>query len=55
MAVQALIQRTAQPMACPTPADSAAFGIADRRCTGGGQTSFYGNGLVDAFAASVAK
>jgi subtilisin family serine protease len=60
LAVQALIQRTAQPMVCPTPEESAAFDLTDRRCTGGGssgngQTSFYGNGLVDALAASVAK
>jgi subtilisin family serine protease len=58
MAVQAMVQNTAQPMACPTAAESAAFAIADRRCTGGGsqgngQTSFYGNGLVDALAASL--
>jgi subtilisin family serine protease len=58
MAVEALIQNTAQPMSCPSAADSVAFGIDDRRCTGGGskgtgQTSFYGNGLVDALAASL--
>ncbi len=58
MAVEAMIQNTAQPMVCPTAADSEAFALTDRRCTGGGskgngQTSFYGNGLVDAFAASL--
>jgi subtilisin family serine protease len=56
MAVQALLQGTSMPMVCPTAAESAAFALTDRRCTGGGskgngQTSFYGNGLVDAFAA----
>jgi hypothetical protein len=58
MAVQALVQSTAQPIACPSAEESALFGIADRHCTGGGidgtgQTSFYGNGLVDALAASL--
>jgi subtilisin family serine protease len=41
MAVEAMLQNTAMPMACPP----------DPRCTGGGQTNFYGNGLVDALAA----
>lgn len=53
-AVEALLQGTAQPMSCPTEAERAAFltpaGF-DLSCTGGGQTSFYGNGLVDALAA----
>lgn len=42
LAVQARLQNTAMPMSCPP---------ADDRCTGGGQTNFYGNGLVDALAA----
>jgi hypothetical protein len=54
-AVAALLQNSAQPMSCPTDAERAAFltpaGF-DLRCTGGGQTSFYGDGLVDALAAS---
>jgi lantibiotic leader peptide-processing serine protease len=41
MAVIARMQNTAMPMSCPP----------DPRCTGGGQTNFYGNGLVDALAA----
>src|SRR2546423_2789835 len=41
MAVEAMLQNTAMPMAFPP----------DPRCTGGGQTNFYGNGLVDALAA----
>jgi len=41
MAVEAMLQNTAMPMSCPL----------DPRCTGGGQTNFYGNGLVDALAA----
>ncbi len=41
-AVAARLQNTAMPMDCPE---------GDDRCTGGGQTSFYGNGLVDALAA----
>jgi subtilisin family serine protease len=40
--VEAKLQNTAMPMSCPP---------ADDRCTGGGQTNFYGNGLVDALAA----
>jgi hypothetical protein len=42
MAVQARLQNTAMPMSCPPE---------DDRCKGGGQTNFYGNGLVDALAA----
>jgi subtilisin family serine protease len=41
LAVIARMQNTAMPMDCPP----------DPRCTGGGQTNFYGNGLVDALAA----
>jgi len=40
-AVEARMQHTAMRMDCPP----------DPRCTGGGQTNFYGNGLVDALAA----
>ena len=40
LAVIARMQNTAMPMDCPP----------DPRCTGGGQTNFYGNGLVDALA-----
>ena len=53
MAVIAMLQSTAQPMAC-TPAAEAYTG---RDCTGNtnpassGQTNFYGNGLVDALLA----
>jgi len=53
LAVIAMLQRTAQPMAC-TPAAEAYTG---RDCTGNtnpassGQTNFYGNGLVDALLA----
>ena len=42
-AVAARLQNTAMRMDCPD---------GDDRCTGGGQTSFYGNGLVDALAAA---
>jgi subtilisin family serine protease len=53
-AVQARLQNTAMPKACPTPAEmdplSGALGV--QTCTGGsGHTSFYGKGLVDALAA----
>jgi lantibiotic leader peptide-processing serine protease len=41
LAVIARMQNTAMPMECPP----------DPRCTGGSQTNFYGNGLVDALAA----
>ena len=41
LAVIARMQSTAMAMDCPR----------DPGCTGGGQTSFYGNGLVDALAA----
>jgi hypothetical protein len=48
MAVGAMLQNTAQAMYCPP----------DPRCFGQGkgqrpQTNFYGNGLVDALAASL--
>jgi hypothetical protein len=42
-AVAAALQNTAMPLACP---------VGDQRCSGGGHTSFYGNGLVDALAAA---
>ena len=47
-AVSAALTRTASPMACPTiwPADD------PRQCTGGGQTSFYGAGMVNALGAA---
>jgi subtilisin family serine protease len=53
-AVQALLQSTAMPKDCPTPAEmdplSGAVGV--QTCTGGpGHTNFYGKGLVDALAA----
>jgi subtilisin family serine protease len=45
-AVIARIEHTAMPLACPP----------DPRCTGGpGHTSFYGHGLLDALAASLAS
>jgi subtilisin family serine protease len=53
-AVQALLQNTAMPKDCPTPAEmdplSGAVGV--QTCSGGpGNTNFYGKGLVDALAA----
>ena len=53
-AVQALLQSTAMPKDCPTPAEmdplSGILGV--QTCTGGsGHNSFYGKGLVDALAA----
>ena len=52
-AVQAAVQRTATPLACP--ADWEPLNAADERerCYGGGgRTSFFGHGLVDALAAA---
>jgi len=55
MAVGSMLQNTSMPMACTESAEARAG--AD--CTGNtnpnahGQTSFYGNGLVDALAAAV--
>jgi lantibiotic leader peptide-processing serine protease len=52
-AVQAILQNSAQPMACTAEAEA----YTHRDCTGstnpnaGGQTNFYGNGLVDALRA----
>ena len=51
MAVQARLQNTAMPLDCPPE---------DDRCTGGGsqgggQTNFYGNGIVDALAAGTPR
>lgn len=56
-AVQAMLQNTAMPKDCPTPAEmdplSGALGV--QTCTGGpGNTNFYGKGLVDALAAGSA-
>jgi subtilisin family serine protease len=56
-AVQALLQNTAMPKDCPTPAEmdplSGALGV--QTCSGGpGHTNFYGKGLVDALAAGSA-
>jgi subtilisin family serine protease len=53
-AVQAILQNTAMPKDCPTPAEmdplSGALGV--QTCSGGpGHTNFYGSGLVDALAA----
>jgi subtilisin family serine protease len=55
LAVQAIMQGTAQPMACTAAAEA----YTHRDCTGNtnpaasGQTNFYGNGLVDALAAAL--
>jgi lantibiotic leader peptide-processing serine protease len=52
-AVQAAVQRTAAPLACP--ADWEPLSAADdrERCYGnGGRTSFFGHGMVDALAAA---
>ena len=56
MAVEALLQNTAMPMACPAGGDLTTSAGDVIRCTGGGsqgngQTNLYGNGLVDALAA----
>jgi subtilisin family serine protease len=54
-AVQAIMQGTAQPMACTAAAET----YTQRDCTGNtnpnasGQTNFYGSGLVDALAAAL--
>ena len=53
-AVQAMLQNTAMPKDCPTPAEmdplTGAVGV--QTCSGGpGHNNFYGNGLVDALAA----
>ena len=53
-AVQAMLQNTAMPKDCPTPAEmdplTGAVGV--QICSGGpGHNNFYGNGLVDALAA----
>ncbi|HEX9124708.1 MAG TPA: S8 family serine peptidase [Actinomycetota bacterium] len=56
-AVQALLQRSAMPMECPTPDEMDPFSglIAEQTCVGGpGYTNFYGKGLVDALAAGAA-
>jgi subtilisin family serine protease len=47
LAVIARLQNTAQPMACTAEAEA----YTHRDCTGGGQTNFYGDGLVDALRA----
>jgi len=52
--VQALLQNTAMPKDCPTPAemDPLSGAVAVQTCSGGpGHTNFYGKGLVDALAA----
>ncbi len=53
-AVQSVLQNTAMPKDCPTPAEmdplSGSLGV--QTCSGGpGHTNFYGKGLVDALAA----
>ena len=58
-AVQARIDNTADPMACPTAAQQAAYGFfpsvnngAPQQCAGGpGSNSWFGHGQVDALAA----
>ena len=56
MAVEALLQNTAMPMACPSTGQLTTSAGDVIRCTGGGsqgngQTNLYGNGLVDALRA----
>jgi subtilisin family serine protease len=56
-AVQALLQNTAMPKDCPTPAEMDPFSgsVGVQTCTGGaGHNNFYGKGLVDALAAGSA-
>jgi subtilisin family serine protease len=53
-AVQAMLQNTATPKDCPTPAEmdplTGAVGV--QTCSGGpGHNNFYGKGLVNALAA----
>jgi lantibiotic leader peptide-processing serine protease len=53
-AVEAMLQNTAMPKDCPTPAEMDPFSglLGVQTCTGGpGHTNFYGAGLVDALAA----
>jgi subtilase family serine protease len=58
-AVQARIDNTADPMACPSAAQQAAYGFfpsvnngAPKQCAGGpGYNSWFGHGQVDALAA----
>jgi len=53
-AVQSVLQNTATPKDCPTPAemDPLSGTVAVQTCSGGpGYTNFYGKGLVDALAA----
>ncbi len=53
-AVQAILQNTAMPKDCPTPAqmDPLSGSLGVQTCSGGpGHTNFYGSGLVDALAA----
>jgi lantibiotic leader peptide-processing serine protease len=56
-AVQAILQNTAMPKDCPTPAEMDPFSglLGVQTCVGGaGYTNFYGKGLVDALAAGSA-
>lgn len=53
-AVESVLQNTATPKDCPTPAemDPLSGAVAVQTCSGGpGHTNFYGKGLVDALAA----
>src|SRR5262245_48222309 len=53
-AVQSVLQNTAMPKDCPTPAEMDPLSgiVAVQTCSGGpGHTNFYGKGLVDALAA----
>jgi len=52
-AVSAALQRTASPLACPAGWQPLFDGDLRLRCQGGGgKTSFFGSGLIDAWAAS---
>ncbi len=52
-AVAAALQRTASPLACPADWQPLYDGDLRLPCQGdGGRTSFFGNGLVDAWAAT---
>jgi subtilisin family serine protease len=56
-AVEAILQNTAMPKDCPTPAEMDPFSglLGVQTCVGGaGYTNFYGKGLVDALAAGSA-
>lgn len=50
-AVKATVQRSARQLECPVDWEPLGPGDERERCYGGGRTSFFGHGLVDAEAA----